>query len=830
MLAMVLALLSLTVASVNARVIFTESFETPVLDETSNPAYTWKTSGFGASGPWNGNDWVGWSNTSGKYTGINNTGINDPENPHFVSPFGDQVAFIFNNIVSGGKDLEARMTTTIDSLDAKVAANMTYTLKFNTASLRSNEIEYHVQLIAVDDEADPVVDTVLAEIRGPVASNDLAANSLSFAYRSGDAPANLGERIAIRLKKGNGSYEYNVYYDNISFSADKMNVSPYDGALVPAGNVDLSWTNLDPNVGDTVWVDVLFGTEPNAQLPGYDMAKDLTAGENATSTQVTAVAGKTYYWQIVSYIYGDSTTDPCASDVYSFTALGDVPVESVNILTEDMVTWSGEPVALDCSVDDDGESDLTYAWRCDLADGVSFSATDIPNPTITITKDVGIGVIPLTDPGFENPRDAGDGAGFIPYPDGDRDILGHLKQYTWLMPSWGYHYNGLAGVYNPTADAYVDEAPEGQNVGIVDSRQAGYYSAAGGFKQTTNASLETGIEYTLSVKVGNPLYNNDFPGYRVQILAGGSVIAQDNDSLSIELGTFVTSTVKFSVAADHAKIGEMIEIRLMTNATMISDENSSLVYEVHFDDVKLTTNTVTTVIVTLGVSDEASVASVTDTMTIDVYDNACLAKVGIGQAVLDAGDINFDCVTDDKDLDSIAAAWLDSTALEVPAVDDMSGGDAVGDPNALSVDAGKDVITWSGQEVALAPVVFDADANEPPAALIYTWSANPAAGVAFSANDVEAPTVTITKAAGDATAVTITLAINKEGREAADIEDTMTIDVYDDACKAMIGAGEGAVDPADIDGNCTTNLADFAVVAETWLIDHGVLTEPTPKP
>jgi hypothetical protein len=57
----------------------------------------------------------------------------------------------------------------------------------------------------------------------------------------------------------------------------------------------------------------------------------------------------------------------------------------------------------------------------------------------------------------------------------------------------------------------------------------------------------------------------------------------------------------------------------------------------------------------------------------------------------------------------------------------------------------------------------------------------------------------------------------------------MTIDVYDDACKAAIGKGLAADYPADVDGNCIINFADFAVMATTWLNDTG-LTGPIPKP
>jgi hypothetical protein len=88
----------------------------------------------------------------------------------------------------------------------------------------------------------------------------------------------------------------------------------------------------------------------------------------------------------------------------------------------------------------------------------------------------------------------------------------------------------------------------------------------------------------------------------------------------------------------------------------------------------------------------------------------------------------------------------------------------------------------------------------------------------------------------------LTLAVNDESNPP--VEDTMTIDVYDDACKAAIGAG-ATYDPSDTDKNCITdvkdlgalttswpvssNLEDYAALAAKWLVDYA-LTAPVPKP
>ena len=57
-----------------------------------------------------------------------------------------------------------------------------------------------------------------------------------------------------------------------------MRPSPADGTTVPAGDVELSLTNLTPNVGETVYVDVWFGTDPDALTLGLRRTTDMVRG------------------------------------------------------------------------------------------------------------------------------------------------------------------------------------------------------------------------------------------------------------------------------------------------------------------------------------------------------------------------------------------------------------------------------------------------------------------------------------------------------------------------------------------------------------------------
>lgn len=144
----------------------------------------------------------------------------------------------------------------------------------------------------------------------------------------------------------------------------------------------------------------------------------------------------------------------------------------------------------------------------------------------------------------------------------------------------------------------------------------------------------------------------------------------------------------------------------------------------------------------------------------------------------------------------------------------------VTDTSAPSVNAGSDWITWSNEPVTLNNVFVsnnDLEAGD----LTLTWSAEPLAGITveFSDTGIEEPTVTVTKSAqtDDATNVKLTLTVSQFGK--ATVESSMTIDVYDDACKASLGAGTTVIGPADFDGNCVTGMEDLVRIAAAWLVD-----------
>jgi len=159
--------------------------------------------------------------------------------------------------------------------------------------------------------------------------------------------------------------------------------------------------------------------------------------------------------------------------------------------------------------------------------------------------------------------------------------------------------NGLSdavGLLNPTGTAHFPGgAAEGSNVALVFLD--GPATGEAGLQQMLAPVLESNLRYTLSVEIGNIASGTanfgffnlaGFPGYRVDLLAGSTVVASDSNSLSggIPEGEFRTSQVSLMVGPDHPALGESLGIRLV-NLNLAGLPGAPGV-EVNFDDVRLT--------------------------------------------------------------------------------------------------------------------------------------------------------------------------------------------------------------------------------------------------
>jgi len=173
-------------------------------------------------------------------------------------------------------------------------------------------------------------------------------------------------------------------------------------------------------------------------------------------------------------------------------------------------------------------------------------------------------------------------------------------------PGWSIYnpanINGVSdvvGTLNPATSGHFASAPEGSNVALVF--MGGPAVGEAGLQQTLAATLQANTRYTLTVEVGNidegtanlGYFNLlGFPGYRIDLLAGSTVIASDNNSLAGSLGEgqFLASTLEVSIGATHGQLGQALGIRLVNLNIPGTIPEPGI--EVNFDDVRLSSEAI----------------------------------------------------------------------------------------------------------------------------------------------------------------------------------------------------------------------------------------------
>ena len=204
---------------------------------------------------------------------------------------------------------------------------------------------------------------------------------------------------------------------------------------------------------------------------------------------------------------------------------------------------------------------------------------------LALSASAGAVEVTIVNPGFEDPVLA----------DGE-------YQYSLDNQGWGYFDNdGYQGPWNLGPSDYGGNAPEGQNIGWVNPGGVG---VPGGFAQVltdADATLKANMTYTLTVEVGNTL-GWPWGGYKVQLLAGGTphtpgtgadtgpvtggtLLAEDNNSLTIAEDTFETSTVTYTYdpVLHSGLLGEPLQIRLLSLGNVAAGDWT----EADFDNVTL---------------------------------------------------------------------------------------------------------------------------------------------------------------------------------------------------------------------------------------------------
>ena len=153
----------------------------------------------------------------------------------------------------------------------------------------------------------------------------------------------------------------------------------------------------------------------------------------------------------------------------------------------------------------------------------------------------------------------------------------------------------------PQATNYPDGAPKGDNVAIL---YANGFSGGPefGIEQTLGHTLLPDTIYTLSVGVGNIASGQSvvepyasfgffdlrgFPGYRIELLAGATMIADDPGLLLPDEGTFETSVLTVATAGLGDLVDHPLTIRLVDTNLQDLDDPAVSGLEVNFDAVTL---------------------------------------------------------------------------------------------------------------------------------------------------------------------------------------------------------------------------------------------------
>ncbi len=186
-------------------------------------------------------------------------------------------------------------------------------------------------------------------------------------------------------------------------------------------------------------------------------------------------------------------------------------------------------------------------------------------------------------------------------------------------PGWGVFGMGIdfgnrtIGVLNPGGTSlYPGPVPDGSNVGVAflldnPGDQTQFAGIEAGLEQITGIALQGNTRYVLSVEVGNidddpnPPNNqfqfSGFPGYRIELTAGGATLITDDNSLLPAEGTFLPSTLVFTTGPNPPQVGQMLGIRLV-------NLNAAPGLEVNFDNVQLTAQ-VASLVPALGAAETA---------------------------------------------------------------------------------------------------------------------------------------------------------------------------------------------------------------------------------
>ncbi|GMG81795.1 hypothetical protein LNKW23_10080 [Paralimibaculum aggregatum] len=229
-------------------------------------------------------------------------------------------------------------------------------------------------------------------------------------------------------------------------------------------------------------------------------------------------------------------------------------------------------------------------------------------PTRPAIRAAALALSALVLPALLLPAPAGAAPVAVLNPGFEAEVHGP-NSFTFGPPTgWdGYNLDAVTGetvgTLNPALSSYFAPGQHaGANVGIAYMDAGGTAGVAFGLQQTLAAVLEADRLYRLSVAIGNiasgssdlgggPVFFDldGFPGYRVELLAGTTVLASDDNGLagSIPEAEFRPSVLAYdSRGAAPGLLGQALTIRLV-NLNLVDAAAPGAHREVDFDAVAL---------------------------------------------------------------------------------------------------------------------------------------------------------------------------------------------------------------------------------------------------
>ena len=204
--------------------------------------------------------------------------------------------------------------------------------------------------------------------------------------------------------------------------------------------------------------------------------------------------------------------------------------------------------------------------------------------------------IPLENASFEAPEQTVapvPNAGFFDF---ETPLGWELYDPNSLIPDNASLETSFTGGLKPSA-AFFANIPDGEQISTIYLITPG--AGEVGLAQSSVTTIEPNTTYTLSAAVLNTpglpgiAIFEGFPGYRLELLAGDTVIAVDDNTLAVDEGDFVTASVSYTTSKNDIYLGEALSLRLINlNLDNDSNPNGGNGIEVNFDNVILSATSV----------------------------------------------------------------------------------------------------------------------------------------------------------------------------------------------------------------------------------------------